>query len=226
MTVKGVRTRRRPITDSKGGEWGTRSTSVSRPIVSQRRRFAASLALVDRDAGLSVLVAATPDIREQTAPLSRAGATPVRAILLTHAHVGHYAGLLHFGREAMAADRMPVYGSGRMIRFPQRNAPWSQAIEEGHLELRELREGERLPLSGALSATAVGVPHRREFSDTFAYAIEGPARSLLYLPDIDRWEEWQPPGGVCRYLDAFDVALIDGTFYSGLVAKECRRLDP
>ena len=34
------------------------------------------------------------------------------------------------------------------------------------------------------------VPHRNEHGDSVAYVIEGPAKSVLFLPDIDRWDTW------------------------------------
>jgi pyrroloquinoline quinone biosynthesis protein B len=56
------------------------------------------------------------------------------------------------------------------------------------------------------------VPHRDEWgAGTLAFHIQGPARSLLYLPDIDAWEQWPAARAM---LAAVDVALVDATFYS------------
>jgi len=62
------------------------------------RRFAACLALIDRANHTSWLIDATPDFREQLHALRRlAPDCPLSGIILTHAHIGHYAGLIHLG---------------------------------------------------------------------------------------------------------------------------------
>jgi len=55
------------------------------------------------------------------------------------------------------------------------------------------------------------VPHRDEYSDTVAWRFAGPSRTVLYVPDVDGWEEWE---GLDRALEGVDVAIVDGTFYS------------
>ena len=61
-----------------------------------------------------------------------------------------------------------------------------------------------------LILVARAVPHRDELSDTVGFVVRGPRRSLLYVPDIDKWERWE------RSLEdevaAVDVAFLDGTF--------------
>ena len=46
-------------------------------------------------------------------------------VWLTHAHMGHYAGLLHFGKEAASTRAVPVHAMPRMMAFLARNGPWS-----------------------------------------------------------------------------------------------------
>lgn len=178
----------------------------------------ASLGLVDDASGLRWLVDATPDLAEQVHRLNadRTPAPPRRrpvdGILLTHAHVGHYAGLLHLGREALGAEGVPVYASPRLARFLRENGPWRELVTQGHIELKEIVPGTPLALGPHLRVTALPVPHRDELSDTVAYRVEGPSRTLLYLPDIDKWERWD------RRLEdevrRTDVSLLDGTFSS------------
>lgn len=56
------------------------------------------------------------------------------------------------------------------------------------------------------------MPHRDEWgAGTFAFRIQGPSRSLLYVPDIDRWQEWPAARATVA---AADVALVDATFFS------------
>ena len=100
-----------------------------------------------------------------------------KAILLTHVHMGHIAGLLQLGREAMQL-RVRLHATSRVCAFLRDNAPWN-ALD---LELREIAG--RFTLEPGLDIEAVPVPHRDEHSDTVAYLVFGPKRTLLYLPDI------------------------------------------
>lgn len=184
------------------------------------RRSIVSLAVVDSTSGRRWLIDCTPDVREQLRELDRiappaatsANARSLDGVLLTHAHVGHYAGLLQLGREVMATQRTPVYAMPLMRRFLETNAPWSQLVSAGNIELRDLRAGEPLALSEQLHVTPLEVPHRGEYSETVAFRVQGARRSLLYLPDIDAWESWEPP--IEERLAAVDRAYLDGTFYS------------
>ncbi|HKB17149.1 MAG TPA: MBL fold metallo-hydrolase [Planctomycetota bacterium] len=179
-----------------------------------RRALVASLGLIDRDARRAFLVDATPDFPEQVEALDRAAGRPPSAlpdgILLTHAHVGHYSGLIHLGREVAGADHVPVWCTPSMAAFLRANGPWSLLVSEGHVELRETPPSTTVDLTPRLRATPIAVPHRREFSDCVAWRIEGPGRVLLYLPDIDAWDDL--PGGLPGILRGVDVALLDGTF--------------
>ena len=177
------------------------------------REHATSLALVDHQQGASWIVDATPDFREQFTLLRElAPECPLRGILLTHAHMGHYAGLLHLGREAMNTRLLPVYASPAMGRFLRHNGPWSQLFDLGNIALCELQPNVALQLSPGISVEAWEVPHRAEFSDTLAFVVRGPQRSLFHCPDIDSWQAWdQPLGG---FLAGIDVALLDATFHS------------
>jgi pyrroloquinoline quinone biosynthesis protein B len=134
----------------------------------------------------------------------------VSGILLTHAHVGHYAGLLYLGREALGADRVPVYATPRMARFLRENAPWSELVARNHVELREVSPGRELDLTPRLHVTPVTVPHRDELSDTVGFFVRGPERRLLYVPDIDKWPRWDRR--LADEVRAVDAALLDGTF--------------
>lgn len=182
-----------------------------------RRALATSLALVLGD-GDTYLFEATPDIREQldmSIALSRAaGGTPsprvpVAGVFLTHAHMGHYLGLAHFGFEAAHTDHLPVFCSPSMATFLAENAPWSQLVQLEEIELRPL---ERSVDVGGVSVQGIAVPHRAEFTDTVAYRIAGPHRTVLFVPDTDPWRRWPAPP--LDLFEGIDVALIDGTFAS------------
>jgi pyrroloquinoline quinone biosynthesis protein B len=178
-----------------------------------RRRLVACLALVDHAARQSWLIDATPDLREQLHALHEwAPGCPLSGIVLTHAHGGHYTGLVHLGREAWDTRRLPVYGSVRMATFLRENAPWAQLVALDNVELRVLEPDREVRLSSRLSLRPTPVPHRDEFSDTLAFVVRGPARRLFYCPDIDGWDGWHRD--LRQLVAGMDVALLDGTFFS------------
>jgi pyrroloquinoline quinone biosynthesis protein B len=97
-----------------------------------------------------------------------------------------------------------------MARFLRENAPWSELVARGHVELRELSPGRELELTPRLHVTPVPVPHRDELSDTVGFVVRGPERRLLYVPDIDKWPRWDRR--LADEVRAVDAALLDGTF--------------
>jgi pyrroloquinoline quinone biosynthesis protein B len=178
-----------------------------------RRKWVACLGLVDHTARQSWLIDATPDLPEQLSALrGLAPDCPLAGILLTHAHVGHYAGLIHLGCEVWNTRGLPVYASPRMAGFLRENGPWSQLVALDNIRLRILDPDHEAQLSPSLHVTPVPVPHRDEFSDTLAFVVRGPARRLFYCPDIDGWDGWERD--LKRFVAGMDVALLDGTFFS------------
>ncbi len=183
-----------------------------------RRRHAACIGVVDPASGARWLVDATPDFRAQLRMLDDAapptGVPGLDGILLTHAHLGHYTGLLHLGREAIGARRVPVYAMPRLAAFLGANQPWADLVAHGHVDLRPLEEHRPVPLAPGVTAAPVRVPHRDEHSETVGFRLTGPRRSVLYLPDIDGWEAWDAWGmSIEAVLAGVDVALVDGTFW-------------
>jgi len=184
------------------------------------RRLIASLSAADLDLRKFVLIDATPDVRAQAeSALARLGPEPpglleaLGGVVLTHAHIGHYTGLMFFGYESAAARRLPVFASRRMAEFLAANGPWSQLVKLQNIEVRPLAPDKLpVPVLGSVRLRAFAVPHRDEYSDTLGLRIEGPRRSLLYIPDIQSWEAW--PGRLEAELDRADLALLDGTFFS------------
>ncbi|MFN2243873.1 MAG: MBL fold metallo-hydrolase [Anaerolineae bacterium] len=175
------------------------------------RRWVACLGLVDAEAKKSWLIDATPDFREQLHALYElAPGCPLSGLLLTHAHTGHYAGLIHLGREAWNTDHLPAYASTRMAGFLKAHAPWAQLVQRGNLDLHLLVPEEAVALSPRLRVTPVAVPHRDEQSDTLAFVVQGPRRRLFYCPDIDGWDRWDRD--LRTFLSGIDIALLDGTF--------------
>lgn len=190
--------------------------SCSRPPCSEaragRRRpeKVSSLGVVHRPSGSAYIFDATPDFPAQVHALT-GGRTP-DGIFLTHAHVGHYTGLMYLGRESIGAEAVPVYGTARMADFLAGNGPWSLLVRNRNIDTRVLEPDRPLELPLGLRVTAFTVPHRDEYTDTVGYLIEGPRARAAFIPDIDRWDKW---GRSIRELaDRVDLLLVDGTFSS------------
>jgi len=176
-------------------------------------RTAASLCVLGGD-DAALLIDASPDLRTQYSRLAADPSygdgerqEPFDGIVLTHAHMGHYAGLVHFGPEAHNASGVPCWVTPRMAHFLQDNAPWNLLIERGNLDLRSVEPGTPFPAGPGLEIRLVSVPHRDEFSDTVGVSI---GDDLLYVPDIDAWDEW--PAAEAEFARHATV-VIDATFF-------------
>ena len=178
------------------------------------RRQVASLAIVDPVSNERWIIDATPDFPLQLRSLDELTASDeISGIFLTHAHIGHYTGLMHLGREVMGTENVPVYAMPRMRAFLETNGPWSQLVELNNIDLIPLTANGVVRLNERISVIPIPVPHRDEFSETVGYLIEGPSRSVFYLPDIDKWERWETP--VEAIIERVDVAYLDATFFDG-----------
>jgi pyrroloquinoline quinone biosynthesis protein B len=170
----------------------------------------ASIGVVNRRTGQSYLFDATPDFVAQVHALT-AGRSP-DGIFLTHAHIGHYTGLMYLGRESIGARDVPVFATERMAEYLRGNGPWSLLAANRNIMLKAVKPGHAIEVSPGLRVTAFAVPHRDEFSDTVGYKIEGPRATALFVPDTDRWETWTT--SIRDLANAADLAFLDGTFAS------------
>ncbi|HEY3119818.1 MAG TPA: MBL fold metallo-hydrolase [Vicinamibacteria bacterium] len=190
---------------------GCQSPPCSEARAGRRRpEKVACLGLRHRPSGTTYLFDATPDFPAQVHALT--GGPLPDGIFLTHAHIGHYTGLMYLGREVAGARGVPVHCTARMAEFLTRNGPWGALVADGRIALQVLEPDRPLALPHGLRVTAFTVPHRDEYSDTVGYLIEGPRRSAAFVPDIDRWEKWNR--SVRDLADRLDLLFVDGTFSS------------
>ena len=180
-------------------------------------RKVVSLGLVDQVNFSKYLFEATPDLSTQMKELKNRGMvgnneTP-DGIFLTHAHIGHYAGLMYLGKEAMNADQVAVFAMPKMTTYLQTNGPWDQLVTNKNIDLKGLEHQKKFELNKDLKVTPLLVPHRDEYSETVGYLIEGPNKTALFLPDIDKWEKWDHD--IIELIKKVDYAFIDATFYDG-----------
>ena len=178
------------------------------------RRLASSIAVVDETSKTKYLFDATPDMRVQLYELHRIapdGEFTLDGVFLTHAHMGHYTGLMHFGREAAGTSDIPVYAMPRMHDFLSANGPWDQLVRLNNIELSKMTEGVAIEVSSNVTITPIVVPHRDEYSETVGFRIEGPNKSAVFIPDIDKWEMWSTD--IREVVRSVDYALLDATFF-------------
>jgi len=180
-------------------------------------RQVVALGVYDQENNKRFLFEATPDASRQIKKLKEYGLPTTRempdAIFLTHAHIGHYAGLMYLGKEARDADHVTVYAMPRMKNFLETNGPWSQLVLRENITIESLQQKQEIQVTPKLSVTPFQVPHRDEYSETVGYIIQGPHKKALFIPDIDKWERWEE--SITEYITTVDYAFLDATFYSG-----------
>jgi pyrroloquinoline quinone biosynthesis protein B len=178
------------------------------------RLTASSIAVIDETAKTKYLFDATPDMREQLYALHRVapdGEFSLDGVFLTHAHMGHYTGLMHFGHEAAGTSGVSVYAMPRMYDYLSANGPWNQLVQLQNIELVHLSDGEPVEFGENITVTPMLVPHRDEYSETVGYRIDGPNKSAVFIPDIDKWEMWSTD--IRDVVRTVDYALLDATFF-------------
>ncbi len=172
-----------------------------------------SIGIVDPQSEKSWIIDATPDFPAQTHTVTQIHSTSLEGIFLSHAHIGHYAGLIHLGREVMGSKNTEVFAMPRMRSFLENNGPWNQLVELNNIAIQPMRNGESVKLTNQLWIEPFQVPHRDEFSETVGFRISGPSRSLVYIPDIDKWSKWKT--NIKTIIMESSFALLDGTFFAG-----------
>jgi pyrroloquinoline quinone biosynthesis protein B len=180
----------------------------------ENERYTVSLALVDPISNENWVFDATPNFKEQLKMLSdqlkKPGNLP-NGIFLTHAHMGHYTGLMHLGREVMGAKEVSVFAMPKMKLYLENNGPWSQLVDLNNISLKEIKHDSAQILNERISVTPLLVPHRDEYSETVGFLINVNSKKVLFIPDIDKWSKWDKD--IISYIKQVDIALLDATFF-------------
>ncbi len=180
----------------------------------ESKKLISCLGLVDLKHNKKWLFDATPDVAAQTQLLKENhldNNKVIDGVFLTHAHIGHYTGLMYFGREALGGNSIPVYAMPKMKSFIENNGPWSQLVKLNNIDLKTLRNDSIITLNSKLKVTSFLVPHRDEFSETVGYKIEGQNKSALFIPDINKWQLWEK--SIIEEVKKVDYAFLDATFF-------------
>lgn len=180
-----------------------------------QKKMITSLGIVDRIRRETWMFEASPDFKYQTKLLSNEldpnQFTLPSGIFLTHGHIGHYVGLMHLGREAMGAKKVPVYAMPRMKYYLETSGPWSQLVDLENIKLNSLKADSLISLSNEIKVIPFLVPHRGEYTETVGYRIISPKKKILFIPDIDKWNQWERD--IKKEIEAVDIALLDATFF-------------
>ena len=178
-------------------------------------RKVVSLGIVDNASGKTFLIEASPDLIPQWHALSEFSnntITQPSGIFITHAHIGHYTGLMYLGRESLNTKQIPVYAMPNMTAFLSEHGPWNQLIALQNITLQPLISGVEKPLTPSLSIMPFEVPHRDEYSETVGFVITGPSKKVLFIPDTDNCE--LSSESILSKIKSVDIAFIDATFYN------------
>ncbi|AZA80591.1 pyrroloquinoline quinone biosynthesis protein PqqB [Chryseobacterium lactis] len=174
-----------------------------------------SLGIIDHDFQKNYIFDISPDFTQQVQLLQEQSATLNKTapdgIFITHAHIGHYTGLMFLGREAMNSKNVPVYAMPRLKKYLENNGPWSQLVTLNNIAIQEIQNEVPVQLSTHLNVTPIQVPHRDEYSETVGYIIKGPNKKALFIPDIDKWSTWKH--NIADLIKSVDYAFLDATFY-------------
>ncbi|MDC0928975.1 MBL fold metallo-hydrolase [Flavobacteriaceae bacterium] len=183
--------------------------------------FVTSIAVVNSDLRKYILFEATPDITYQLNYLKNNNFQEFllpESLYISHAHIGHYTGLMYFGREALGSKNLLVKVLPKMSKFLQTNGPWSQLVAINNIQIQDTSFGISNKELTNISVTPIQVPHRDEYSETAGYIIQGKNKKALFIPDIDKWEKWDKD--LIQLVEEFDYLLLDATFYD---SKEINR---
>lgn len=186
-----------------------------------KRKSVVSLGLIDKELNGKWIFEATPDVSTQLADLEQNHLKKdnlIDGVFLTHGHIGHYTGLMYFGKEALGKKGTTVYAMPKMKNYLETSGPWSQLVELENIRIKELQQDSIVDLNSNVKVIPFLVPHRDEYSETVGYKIIGPKKAALFIPDIDKWQKWNR--NIVEEVKHVDYAFVDATFFD---ANEVKR---
>jgi pyrroloquinoline quinone biosynthesis protein B len=174
-------------------------------------RYVSSIMVSNQESKNSYIFDASPDLAKQLSFMKDKISENLKGIFLTHAHIGHYSGLMYLGRESFNSKNIPVYAMPRMKKFLETNGPWDQLVSLNNIKINSIINEREINVEKELIVKPIEVPHRDEYSETVGYLIKGPNKSAIYIPDIDKWYKWDK--SIVDLISSVDYAFIDATFY-------------
>ncbi len=173
--------------------------------------YPSSIALIDTKKKQYWLFDITPDIKFQIRMLDQFDSS-LAGVFITHAHIGHYMGLINLGLEVMNLKNIPIYLMPRMMKFIENNPMLNQLILSENIRLVSINSDKEFIVNNNIMIKAFDVPHRNELSETVGFKIKGKKKSVIYLPDIDSWDNWHE--NLLDLIESNDLLFLDGTFYN------------
>src|SRR6056297_1628884 len=180
-------------------------------------RLPASLGILDVKNKKSYIIDATPHFPAQLQSLNKTAQKynfpddHLEAVFLTHAHIGHYTGLIYFRKEAINYNNFTIFTSESMKKFLIKKQPWKTLIENNNINLSLFKFGKNIEEIKKPQIKAIKVPHRAEYTDTASFLIKGESKTFFYLPDIDSWQNFKKKFN--KVSSSSDLLLVDGTFF-------------
>ena len=174
-------------------------------------RYVSSIMVSNQKSKASYIFDASPDLAKQLSFMKDKISENLKGIFLTHAHIGHYSGLMYLGRESFNSKNINVYAMPRMKKFLETNGPWDQLVSLNNIKINSIINEREIIVEKELIVKPIEVPHRDEYSETVGYLIKGPNKSAIYIPDIDKWYKWDK--SIVDLISSVDYAFIDATFY-------------
>ena len=174
------------------------------------KRFPASIAIINEKDQKYWLIDITPEIKTQIRMIDSFDCS-LSGIFITHAHIGHYMGLINLGLEVMNLKEVPVYVMPKMKDFIIQNTLLNQLVENNNIKLHVISENVEMNVNNNFIIRAFSVPHRNELSETVGYRITGKQKSAIYIPDIDSWSGFEE--NLFKLIHENDILFLDGTFY-------------
>ena len=174
------------------------------------KKFPSSIAIINKEDRKYWLIDITPEIKTQIQMIDKFDCS-LEGIFITHAHIGHYMGLINLGLEVMNLKNIPVYVMPKMKEFIINNTLLNQLVENNNIKLSLISDGVDININDNFTIQAFDVPHRNELSETVGYKIIGQKKSAIYMPDIDSWDRFEK--NLFKLINNNDILFLDGTFY-------------